>query len=151
MSDAPALPNPSSEFLLRLGQYPDTPTRELLEPYLSYELWLRKAFKRDGTTLDGLANLVPVYRGHQDSFRVRNIDRQIADKSKYIMLLPKDEESVNGHLAITTSLEEYNNNFNAFTHGKSKFDSSLEHQWRIQGLTCTGVLNNLGVSNKPQI
>ncbi|KAL7621369.1 hypothetical protein AAE478_008690 [Parahypoxylon ruwenzoriense] len=113
----PALPTPSSEFLSYLARYPDTPTRELLEPYLSSELWLRKAFKRDDTSLDGLANLVSIYNGHEDAFKIRTIDYQTADKSKYILSLSNKQRGVNGELAIAPSLDEYKNNFDAFTHG----------------------------------
>jgi hypothetical protein len=115
---APTLPTPSSQFLSYLSSHPQTPTRELLQPYLSCETWLRQAFARGDGGIDDLANLVPVYDGHEGLFSIRTIDRQKADKEKYLMPLPDDKREADGALAITASLQEYRRNFEAFTHGQ---------------------------------
>ncbi|KAI1271374.1 ankyrin repeat protein [Xylaria sp. FL0933] len=110
------LPTPPAEFLRHLSNHPQTPTRELLRPYLSFEAWLRKAFARGDLEIDGLTNLVPVYNGHEDSFRIRTIDYQTANREKYLMPLPDDKREEDGAPAIMTSLKEYRRNFDAFTH-----------------------------------
>ncbi|KAH8806113.1 ankyrin repeat protein [Xylogone sp. PMI_703] len=115
--DAPIPPKPSSQFLSHLSNNPRTSARELLQPYLAYETWLRKAFARGDAGIEGLANLVPVYDGHENSFKIRTIDRETADSEKYLMPLSDDELETGGAPAITTSLEEYQRNFEAFTHG----------------------------------
>ncbi|GME30087.1 hypothetical protein DL765_002889 [Neofusicoccum parvum] len=114
--EPPTLPKPSSQFLSRLSKHPRTPTRELLQPYLSYEAWLRKAFARGDAGIDPFANLVPVYDGHESSFKIRNIDRKTADEKKYLMPLHSYERQTDGEMAITKDLREYKKNFRAFTH-----------------------------------
>ncbi|KAF9224651.1 hypothetical protein BS17DRAFT_816863 [Gyrodon lividus] len=108
---------PSSQFLSYLSNNPTTPTRELLQPYLSYETWMRKAFAKGHAGIDDLANLVPVYDGYESLFRIRTIDHQRADKEKYIMPLLDVERKANGAAAIAVSLDQYQRNFDAFTHG----------------------------------
>ncbi|RYO99636.1 hypothetical protein DL766_009363 [Monosporascus sp. MC13-8B] len=115
--DPPSTPTPSSQFLSHLSNQPRTPTRELVQPYLSYETWLRKAFARGDAGIDGLAGLVPIYDGHETTFRTRAIDRLTADREKYLMRLPDDKLEADCAPAIAASLEEYRGNFEAFTHG----------------------------------
>jgi len=110
------LPSPPSELLPYLSKHPNTPTRELLQPYLAYELWLRKGFVRDHPKLNGLANLVSIYDGHESTFKIRAIDRETGDGEKYMMSLPDDKREHNDMPAIAASLE-YRKNFEAFAHG----------------------------------
>ena len=114
--EVPNLPSPPSHFITDLSQNPNTPTAKLLKPYLKYELWLRKAFARGDTELDGLANLIPVYGKQDEALRIRNIDRQVNDRDKYLMRLPDNYVEPDGAAAIAASLEEYKRNFGAFTH-----------------------------------
>ncbi|RYP42706.1 hypothetical protein DL767_000075 [Monosporascus sp. MG133] len=115
--DPPTTPTPPSQFLSYLSNNRRTPTRELVQPYLSYETWLRRAFARGDAGIAGLAGLVPIYDGHQSKFRIRAIDRLTANKEKYLMLLPDDKLEADRAPAIAASLEEYKKNFEAFTHG----------------------------------
>jgi hypothetical protein len=116
--DEPILPIPSSDFLSRLSEHPKAPTRELLQPYLAYELRLRKAFAGGDAGPGGLANLVPIYDGHESSFNIRTIDRETGDGEKYLMSLPDGKREADGVPAIAASLDEYRKNFEAFTHGQ---------------------------------
>lgn len=109
---------PSSEFLSHLSKHPEVPTRELLQPYLAYELWLRKAFAKGEIKLDHLVNLVPIYDGSESLFKIRTIDRETSARDKYIMPLKQHEQEVNDAPAIATSFQDYRNNFEAFTRGQ---------------------------------
>ncbi|KAI1798565.1 hypothetical protein F4811DRAFT_548003 [Daldinia bambusicola] len=108
---------PSSDFISHLAKHPETPTRELLKPYLEYEVRLRELFAEPDSQVDGLANLVPVYNGQEHKFKIRTIDRQGADEDKYIMPLENGQREEDGSLAITQSLAEYRVNLDSFTHG----------------------------------
>ncbi|KAI0419720.1 ankyrin repeat protein [Xylaria grammica] len=111
----PPLPRPPSQFLSHLSNHQRTETRELLQPYLSYETWLRRAFARGDAGIDSFANLVPIYNGCEEAFRIRTLDRETADKGKYIMPLPDDTREEESALAITESKEKYLRNFNGFS------------------------------------
>ncbi|GAW23127.1 hypothetical protein ANO14919_126770 [Xylariales sp. No.14919] len=113
----PPLPRPPSQFLSHLSNHQRTETRELLQPYLSYEAWLRRAFARGDAGIDSFANLVPIYNGCEEAFRIRTLDRETADKGKYIMPLPDDTREEESALAITESKEKYLRNFNGFSRG----------------------------------
>ncbi|KAI1636450.1 hypothetical protein F4809DRAFT_650578 [Biscogniauxia mediterranea] len=110
-------PNPS-KFLLYLDQNRLTPTREVLEPYLSYEAQLRLEFMRSGSKIDDLANLTQIYNGQEDLFRIRTIDRRRANSEKYLLPLQDNQREVDGSLAIAPTLKEYQKNFSGFTHGQ---------------------------------
>ncbi|KAI1643377.1 uncharacterized protein F4817DRAFT_350105 [Daldinia loculata] len=110
-------PTPSSHFISYLAKNPRTPTRKLLQPYLTYEARLRELFAKNDPQVHDLANLVPVYNGQEDMFKIRTIDRQLADDDKYIMPLKDDQREADGSLAITSSLADYRDNFDGFTHG----------------------------------
>ncbi|KAI1490359.1 hypothetical protein F5X96DRAFT_679155 [Biscogniauxia mediterranea] len=110
------LPTPASEFLLHLDQNRQTPTREVLEPYLSYEAWLRQEFMRPGSEIDDLANLTQIYNGQEDLFRIRTIDRRRASSEKYLLPLHDNQREVDDSLAIAPTLKEYQKNFSGFTH-----------------------------------
>ncbi|KAL6857594.1 hypothetical protein ACO1O0_005035 [Amphichorda felina] len=114
--EVPKLSSPPSHFITHISRNPNTPTTKLLKPYLEYELWLRKAFARGDTELDGLANLIPVYGQQDEALRIRNIDRQVNNRDKYLMRLPDGYVEPDGAAAIAASLEDYKRNFGAFTH-----------------------------------
>ncbi|KAI1302747.1 ankyrin repeat protein [Xylaria venustula] len=113
----PSLPIPPSQFLSHLSDHQQIETRKLLQPYLAYEAWLRTAFARGAADIDNFANMVPIYNGCEHTFRIRTIDRETADGEKYIMPLLEDEREQNSALAITASIEQYQRNFNGFSHG----------------------------------
>ncbi|RYP10378.1 hypothetical protein DL764_000712 [Monosporascus ibericus] len=113
--DPPTTPTPSSQFLSHLSNHPRTPTRKLVQPYLTYETCLRKACARGHAGIVGLAGLVPIY-GHQSTFRIRAIDRLTANREKCLMPLSGDELDADCAPTIAASLEEYRRNFEVFTH-----------------------------------
>ncbi|KAI1356633.1 ankyrin repeat protein [Xylaria sp. FL0043] len=114
--EPPPLPIPSSQFISHLSNYPQIATRELLQPYLRYEAWLRKEFARGDAGLDNLANMVSIYDACEAMFTIRTIDRAKADDKKYLMPLSEDLREQEGDLAITTSLKDYQRNFDGFSH-----------------------------------
>lgn len=117
--DACIVPTPPPyQFLLHLFNHPETPTRELVQPYLSYETWLRKAFTKADPGVSDLAGVVPIYDGHEILFKSRAIDRRKADGSKYLMRLPRSLVPPDRSPAIALPLSEYMRNFEAFTHGQ---------------------------------
>jgi hypothetical protein len=122
------LPRPTILFIRYLADNPNTPARDLLKPYFKYELWLRGVFTKGAVDPDRLANLVPVYAGHQDSLRLRLSDRRLNDPDKYIMPLLPDQRGVDGAPAIVPSLEEYKRNLSAFSHGRMRVPVSGEGQ-----------------------
>ncbi|KAI1370866.1 hypothetical protein F4677DRAFT_450940 [Hypoxylon crocopeplum] len=111
------VPRPSSEFISQLAENPSTSTRQLLYPYLCYEAWLRQQFIQPNSDIDDLENLVPIYNGQEDKFRIRTIDRRESDSDKYILPLRDHEREEDGSLAIAPSLKDYQNNFEGFTYG----------------------------------
>lgn len=122
------LPRPSSQFISYLDKHPQTPTRKLLRPYLSYEAQLRQEFVRADTEIDDLANLVPIYNGQEDELKIRTIDRQVADSEKYLLPLKDHQREVDGSLSIAPSLEDYRTNFEGFTHGQSNYTPEIYQQ-----------------------
>jgi hypothetical protein len=127
--EAAKLPTPPAGFTTHLSKHPETSARELLQPYLEYELWLRKAFARGGSGLDGLANLVPLYGSSSPkaALPIRNIDRSINDEDKYLMHLSESHINEDGSPAIVPSFDEYKRNFEAFTHCKFPATGRLDN------------------------
>lgn len=113
-----ALPTPPSRFISYLSEHLDALTRDLLQPYISYETQLRKDFMRADAEIDALANLVPIYDDRESQLTIRTIDRQASDSEKYLMPLKDDEQEREGRLAIASSIELYQNNFEGFTRGR---------------------------------
>lgn len=111
------LPTKPSKFIAHLNQHETTRTEHLLQPYLEYELWLRKAFARGTSTIDGMANLVPVYGKQQPAIRIQNLDRRGGDSSQYLMRLPDKSVRTEGSPATAETLNDFRTNFDAFTHG----------------------------------
>lgn len=111
------LPAPPSDFPNLLQKKRDTSARELVPPYLEYETSLRKVFASEAKGMGAKANLVPVYGSHEDLFTIRGVDREKGDGEKYLMSLPDSERESEGALAIAPSFEEFERNFDAFTHG----------------------------------
>ncbi|KAI3316571.1 hypothetical protein HD806DRAFT_552223 [Xylariaceae sp. AK1471] len=138
VGDAPTPSTPTSQFLSHLSKHSQTPTHKLVQPYLSYETWLRGAFSRRDAGIASLASLVPIYDGSQSSFKIQAIDRQTADRDKYLMPLPDDKLEADGAPAIAASLEEYRLNFNTFTHGTL---ADLESKGRSADDPTTTTLN----------
>lgn len=73
---------------------------------------------RADAEIDALANLVPIYDDRESQLTIRTIDRQASDSEKYLMPLKDDEQEREGRLAIASSIELYQNNFEGFTRGQ---------------------------------
>ncbi|KAI1799006.1 hypothetical protein F4811DRAFT_568851 [Daldinia bambusicola] len=114
---APSLPEPSSQFISYLNQNQGDSTRALLQPYLGYEKWLRHEFVNPNAEIDCYSNLVPIFNGQESLLKIRTIDYQLADKSRYLMPLEDHQREEDQRLAIVESLEEYQCNFDGFTRG----------------------------------
>lgn len=127
-----SLPAPPSQFINHLAENPDTNPRDLLRPFLDYETWLRRAFASGDGPPDGLANLVDIYGGQEQRFNVRASGRDGGNRDKFMMRLPDGDVREPGSAAITASLDEYQRNFGAFTHGRC---SSYQYYARCR-LTC---------------
>src|SRR5690606_22395743 len=90
----PTLPVPLAGLVKHIGQHPETPMVELLEPYRKYEAHLRHVFAQDpGNELlkDPHVNVLPLFTEDTPSvkIRARNIEAESKEeRSKYIMPLP---------------------------------------------------------------
>ncbi|PYH37815.1 uncharacterized protein BO87DRAFT_413209 [Aspergillus neoniger CBS 115656] len=114
---APATPTTPSRFLSHLSKHPDKPTRQLLQPYLEYETWLRRQFTTPKPTIGGSGDLVSVYAWRQSSLRIRTTDRNETPAAQYIMPLENEQRLPEGAPAIAASFAEFQYQFEAFTHG----------------------------------
>lgn len=112
-------PEGASKIILELYQKENTnkATNDILIPYLEKEYELRKAFAAGDAGIDKLANLVPIYAGHEKNIKTRNVDRELNADDKYIMRLPEAKLQAEHAMAIVPSLEDYKRNFQGFTHG----------------------------------
>ncbi|KAI1472682.1 uncharacterized protein F4812DRAFT_409879 [Daldinia caldariorum] len=115
--DYALLPEPPSQFISYLDRYQGDPTRVLLQPYIGYEKWLRHEFTNPNPEIDCHANLVPIFNGQENLLKIRAIDYESADKSRYLMPLQDHQREEDRSLAIVTSLEKYQCNFDGFTRG----------------------------------
>lgn len=118
----PDLPSGSiKDFIPYLSKHPDTPIGTLLEPFKAFEGELRKVYaQQPGHEIarDGVANLVPVFAGHEDKLKIRArcIETETEDeKSRFIMPLADEARKPSGVPAIVTSLKDFQNNFNLFS------------------------------------
>lgn len=107
----------SHSFISYLSENPGELARELVRPYLSYEQDLRAQFMTPNCEIDALANLTPVYDGHEASFKIRTLDRKKTDPQKIIMPLPEVALAEDGQLAIVPTLPDFEENFKAYTRG----------------------------------
>ncbi|KAL3605279.1 hypothetical protein FPOAC2_00222 [Fusarium poae] len=112
---------PPSQFISHLLENSSMSTQELMKPYLSYERFLRKEFAKvrrldSPIPIDHLDNLVPVFADPR--IHTSRIDRDNKKRRrKYMMKLPSKIVGDHGSLAITPTLEEYRERFDAFTFG----------------------------------
>lgn len=131
----PATPTTPSRFLSHLSKHPDKPTRQLLQPYLEYETWLRKIFTTPSFSIGGTGDLVSVYGWRQSSIRIRTTDRNETTMARYIMPLKDEQRLPEGVPAIAASFAEFQYQFEAFTHGKvlgqtaDRINLADQHTW----------------------
>ena len=127
---APSVPAPPAQFLSYLSQHPQIPTRTLLQPYLAYEKWMRYEFMRSDSDIDCLAQLVPIYDGQESLLRIRTLDYEFSDKTRYLMPLQEYQREADNSLAIVRTFEDYQGNFDAFTRGQ------LECRLTVEPIMC---------------
>lgn len=118
--EAAKLPTKPSNFIAHLNHDENTRTGDLLQHYLEYELWLRRAFAQGSSNIDGEVNLVPIFGEKQRQLWMRNLDRRTSDSEGYLMRLPDKNVREEGAPATAESLDDFKNNFDAFTHGTLK-------------------------------
>lgn len=117
----PTLPVPLTDLVKHIGQHPETPMVELIEPYRKYEAHLREAYAQNpGNALlkDPQVNVLPLFTEDTQHIKVRARSLSTEskeDKSRYIMPLPNEVRRPNGSPAIVPSLKEFQRNFNVFS------------------------------------
>jgi len=120
-TNPPTLPVPLAGLVKHIGQHPETPMVELLEPYRKYEAHLRQAFAQEPSSellKDPHANVLPLFTEdtHNIRIRARKLDAESQEeKSKYIMPLPDKIRRPDGSPAIVQSLKDFQRNFNVFS------------------------------------
>ncbi|KAK4153422.1 ankyrin repeat-containing domain protein [Chaetomidium leptoderma] len=140
---APTLPVPLAGLVKHIGQHPETPMTEMLEPYRKYEAHLRQAFAQDpGNELlkDPHVNVLPLFTEDTQhiKIRARNLEAESKEKSKYIMPLSAQVRRPDGSPAIVQSLKEFQRNFSVFS------ESSLaEFDWSNVVAAGSSVVNTL--------
>ncbi|VUC21847.1 unnamed protein product [Clonostachys rosea] len=112
----PPGPSTVSPFLQQLSEYSDTPIRSLLQPYLDDETQLRQAFARGEPHMSEAPHLIPLYPHQQSHLTTRTIERDVYGPEKYILRLPAEKIGRAGAPAVVTSLDQYQTNFEAFSH-----------------------------------
>ncbi len=128
----PTLPVPLAGLVKHLGQHPETPIVEILEPYRKYEAHLRRAFAQDPDNellKDPHVNVFPLFTEdtHNITIRARNLKAETKEeKSKYIMPLPTEVRRPDGSPAIVQSLKEFQRNFSVFSES-----SLVELDWYV--------------------
>ncbi|KAK6504385.1 hypothetical protein TWF506_002586 [Arthrobotrys conoides] len=122
MTTPELLPLPASipSFPKYLAESKDKPIRELLQPYLNHENYIRELFAQDSAN-PVLANnhlgLAPVYAGYEEhiEIRARDLGSEPEDeKAKYIMPLEEEKRKKNGEKAIV-GLQQFKKNFRIYS------------------------------------
>ncbi len=117
----PTLPAPLAGLVKHLGQHPETPIAEMMEPYRKHEAQLRQAFAQDPDNellKDPHVNVLPLFTEdtHNVTIRARNLEAETKEeKAKYIMALPAAVRRPGGSPAIVQSFKEFQRNFGVFS------------------------------------
>ncbi|KAK3695330.1 hypothetical protein B0T22DRAFT_369114 [Podospora appendiculata] len=120
-SSTPLAPVPLPELVEYIGNHPETPLGELIEPYRDHEAHLRQVFAQDPDNElleDPYVNVLPVFTEHTPSIKVRarHLDNESdEEKSRYIMPLPHNLRRPNGSPAVVQTFKEFQHNFNVFS------------------------------------
>uniref|UniRef100_A0A8H7NNZ4 Uncharacterized protein n=1 Tax=Bionectria ochroleuca TaxID=29856 RepID=A0A8H7NNZ4_BIOOC len=112
----PQGPSTISPFLQQLSEYSDTPIKSLLQPYLDDETQLRQAFARGDPHAAEVSHLIALYPHQQSLLTSRVIERDVYGPDKYLLRLPAEKIGRPGAPAVVTSLDQYQTNFEAFSH-----------------------------------
>ncbi|KAI1467469.1 ankyrin [Daldinia caldariorum] len=142
--DLPKLPVAHDGLVNYVANHPETPMREIMEPFRKYEAKLREVYaqERNNPALDNpYLNTLPLFTKDTPSIktRARNLEAESPEeKEKYIMTLPDDRRRPNGSPAVVTSLKEFRRNFGIFS------ESSLaEMDWSNVVAAGSSVVNCL--------
>ncbi|CAH0048968.1 unnamed protein product [Clonostachys solani] len=109
-------PSTIPPFLQQLSEYSDTPIKSVLQPYLDDETQLRQSFARGDPDAARLSHLIPLYPHQQSLLTSRIKERDGCGPDKYLMRLSAEKVGRPGAPAIVTSLDQYQTNFEAFSH-----------------------------------
>jgi ankyrin repeat protein len=140
----PTLPVPLAGLVKHIGEHPDTPMVEMLEPFRNYEAHLRQAFAQDPDNellKDPHVNVLPVFTEdtHNIKIRARNLEAESSEeKSKYIMPLSAGVRRLDNSPAVVQSFKEFQRNFNVFSES-----SVVELDWDNVVAAGSSVVNTL--------
>lgn len=142
--DFPKLPVAHDGLVNYITNHPETPIKEIMEPYRKFEAKLREVYaqERNNPVLDDpYLNVLPLFTKDTINIktRARNLEAESpSEKEKYIMSLPDDKRRPNGSPAVVTSLKEFRRNFGIFS------ESSLgEMDWSNVVAAGSSVVNCL--------
>ncbi|KAK0661521.1 Ankyrin repeat domain-containing protein 11 [Lasiodiplodia hormozganensis] len=120
-STLPEVPVKHNDFLSHVAANPNSPMRELIEPYKRFDSKIREVFAQEPdhpALTDPFLNITPVFTGQESNARIRARDlatESDAEKEKYIMPLDAEHRKPNGSPAVVQSLREFQTNFNIFS------------------------------------
>ncbi|KAI0111527.1 ankyrin [Daldinia grandis] len=142
--DLPKLPVAHDGLVNYIANHPETPIKEMMEPYRKFEAKLREVYaqERNNPALDDpYLNVLPLFTKDTPNIktRARNLEAESPiEKEKYIMTLPDDKRRPNGSPAVVASLKEFRHNFGIFS------ESSLaEMDWSNVVAAGSSVVNCL--------
>ncbi|KAI2783473.1 ankyrin [Daldinia loculata] len=142
--DFPKLPVAHDGLVNYITNHPETPIKDIMEPYRKFEAKLREVYaqERNNPVLDDpYLNVLPLFTKDTINIktRARNLEAESpSEKEKYIMSLPDDKRRPNGSPAVVTSLKEFRRNFGIFS------ESSLgEMDWSNVVAAGSSVVNCL--------
>lgn len=120
----PPVPVKHNTFVQYVQAHPETPMRDLVQPYNDYDAAARKIFAQDPShslVKDNHANIAPLYdaTGSTDiRVRARDLAAETPQqKEKYILPLADAKRLSHGSPAVVPTLAEFQNNFTLFTEG----------------------------------
>lgn len=148
----PTLPVPLTGLVKHIGEHPDTPMTEMLEPFRKYEAHLRQAFAQDpGNELlkDPHVNVLPLFTEDTPSIKIRarNLEAESKEeKSKYIMPLPVGIRRPDNSPAVVSNLKEFQHNFNVFSES-----SLVELDWYVAVLLAALAMQSVYLTVKKYI
>ena len=87
---------------------------------------MRHEFTRSDSDIDCLAQIVPIYDGQESLLRIRTLDYEFSDKTRYLMPLQEYQREADNSLASVGKFKDYQENFDAFTRGKLEWRVTME-------------------------
>ncbi|KAJ5171817.1 hypothetical protein N7492_004410 [Penicillium capsulatum] len=121
-SQLPPVPVKHHDLVQYIQAHPDTPLKDLIEPYNQHDAVARKIFAQELSHplfKDNHANIAPLFdaTGSTDlRVRARDLASETPQqKEKYILPVPEDKRRSDGSPAVVPTLAEFQNNFALFT------------------------------------